>query len=151
MKKFGFLRKTENKKNKRGVSIVEAVVAIAVISIISFVGADLVTRFATISERTTYRTEARYATENALECFRFSVDENQFEKSVVEVAGFTKSSDAETESSSVYVKNAKNYNIIVTVNYNGNVAEFSALATDGGGKEILKVEKYERVIAEVIL
>lgn len=145
MKLLTLLKKLGSKKNKRGVSIVEAAVAITVISLISFVAADFLTRFATVSARTVYRTEARYATENALECFKFSVDNEQFGL-FVKHAGFEKSPDDSSASGEVYIKKAVNYKITVTVSFDGVMAEFSALAVENSGKEILKIENYERIL-----
>lgn len=66
-------------RNRRGIGLTEAVIAMVIIVTVSVAAVGLLTRFATISADSFHKAEAINLVNNALESFKFSNSQNEFD------------------------------------------------------------------------
>lgn len=122
-----------NKLNsKKGFTVVELVVALAVILIVSATAIGLINSQNTIYLRTMQTTEATNMAENAVECFRFAVNNGEDFEAVFEKAGYELGDPTEFDGKTVYTFESNGME--VTIEINGNTLDFKAY---DGEKEIL--------------
>ena len=115
--------------SRRGISLVEVIVALAVIAIISTAALSLVISSARVDANSLRSTQVMMAAENALECYRFAKNDEDFAALLGNTGDYKKVDDA-------YVLTEKTY--VITVNYTDTKLTFSA--TDGDGKVIYDYE-----------
>lgn len=64
---------------RKGVGLTEAIVAMAIIIVVSVAAVGLLTRFANNASDSFHQAEAINLVNNALECFKFSTSQNEFD------------------------------------------------------------------------
>lgn len=128
------MRKINANKNRsrRGISLVEVVVALTVITIISAAALSLVISSARVDANSLRSTQVMMAAENALECYRFAENKDNFADLLKKTGDYTE----DQEAVGTYVLTEKAY--VITISYTDAKLTFSA--TDSDGKEIYNYE-----------
>ena len=114
--------------SRKGFTVVELVVAMAIILIVSATAIAIVNTQNTVYLRTTQTVEATNMAENAIECFRFAVNNGEDFKTVFEKTGCEVTEDENGN----YVTESNGMTVTITID--GNTLNFTAL---DGNKEIL--------------
>ena len=116
--------KVNSKKSKQGFTILELVVALGIILTMSVSAVSVIQVQNNIYRTTLYTTEATNMAENAIECFRFAVDVDEFvetyEKTGVDL-GIGENGDY------TFVQSGLN----VTITISDNKLDFKAVTADG--------------------
>lgn len=131
-----FLRKLKTKyrkqKNtKKGFSLVETVIALAVISIVGAASVSMMASSAKTEAKTENMLAVTNLAENAVECFRFADDNDEFfEYLQIVDSGFSKTQiDGESEEIQ-YSLNKNAYTVTLTVSYLNSSLKFIAYGSD---------------------
>ena len=110
--------------SRKGISLVEVVVTLTVITIVSIATLSLVIASAKVDAKSLRNTQVMMAAENALECFRFSEDEDEFGEMLAKTGDY---SDVE----GAYILRAQSYTITVNADYSVKKLTFTAFDTNG--------------------
>ena len=136
------MNRLNSKRNrKRGFTVVELVVALAVILIVSATAIGLINTQNTIYLRTMQTTEATNMAENAIECFRYSVNnpkDGDVNAAFEEAFGKTFEAEAKPDSLYNFETNGITVEITITVTEIENKTENKIeIYAHDGDKEIL--------------
>lgn len=123
---------TKSARSRRGISLVEVIVALAVITIISTAALSLVISSARVDANSLRSTRVMIAAENALECYRFAENEEEFAELLGNTGDYI-------EADGSYVLTESSY--AITVKYEDDSLRFTAIDSDG--KEIYNYEFYK--------
>lgn len=118
-------------RSKKGMSLVEVVVALTVITIISAAALSLVISSARVDANSLSSTQIMMAAENALECFRFAQNDEDFTTLLKKTGDYS-------VIEGVCVMNEPSYVIAVDADYTNGKLTFTAI--DSAGKEICTYE-----------
>lgn len=134
---------SKGKRGSRGFTVVELVVAMAIIVIVSATAIGLVNSQNGIYLRTTQTVEATNMAENAIECFRFAVENPDADGGVNKAFedSFSKTFETVPENLYEFESNGMKINITITESESNNNEykyKIDFNATDiNGGKDIL--------------
>ena len=110
----------------KGVSLVEVIVAILIITIVSITATTLILSSSRVEERNLRGVEVSVITENAVECFRFAEDKNEF------LTLLSKTGEFSLEEDNV-VFQSQNYKVIISADF--TLKKITVLAVDSNEKE----------------
>lgn len=113
-------------RSRKGLSLVEVMVALAVIAIISAAALSLVVSSSRLDAKSVKTAKVMMAAENALECFRYADNTEEFKNLLKNKTGYTSQDDK-------LVTNANGYVIHITVV--GKELTFIAYETDEKGQK----------------
>jgi prepilin-type N-terminal cleavage/methylation domain-containing protein len=113
---------TKSARSRRGISLVEVIVALAVIAIISTAALSLVISSARVDANSLRSTQVMMAAENALECYRFAENEEEFAALLGHTGDYIEADDS-------YVLTESSY--AITVKYEDDSLRFTAIDSDG--------------------
>lgn len=123
-----------NSKNRsrKGFSILEAVIAIAVISIITVAAITMVTQSIKVERNNIRDAEIKTYSENAIECFRFANDREEFFSLIKKTASFVDENEDGTlgENERIELKKS-DYTIAITVDLLYNNMMITAINSSG--------------------
>ncbi len=111
-----------NNSSRRGVSIVEVVVALVIITVISASALSMIMMSVSLEQRALTAQEVAASAENAVECFRYAADNEEFLECLQMTGDFT-------DESGSFVLRAKSYT--VTIRPGTNQFEYSAVKANG--------------------
>lgn len=129
---------------KKGISIMETVVSLAVIALISFTAIGFIGRFSTVNTKMIYETRARLSAENALECFKYADNTEDF------FTALSLTEQGYEKSENIYTLNDYNYTVFVMVSYpdSEGKAYFECKVTDKDNKVIISIDSYSKEIKQ---
>lgn len=119
------INKKELLRSRRGVTITEVVIALTIIGIISSAALTTVMHSLRVETQSFTVIEAENAAENALACFRYAEDENEFTEALCKTGAYEKQDDGSL------VLSEKGYTVTVRADYSENYFEYNAVNSDG--------------------
>lgn len=124
MRKVTEMKETKPKRarNRRGMSLLEVVIALTVITIISASALSLVLSSAKSDAKALRTTQVIIAADNALECFKFADNEDEFKTLITKTGEYVSAGDGS------YVLTEEAYT--VTVTYSAESVQFKAVDND---------------------
>ena len=131
------------RRRKSGMTIIETVISLAVIAIISATAIGFIGRFSDVNAKMIYETDARLVSENALECFKYAKNEEQFAGALsLARSGFERKGGT-------YVYTDYNFTVTLAVSFpeGGGRATFTCRTTDSDGKTIVAIEQYAKEVS----
>lgn len=125
--------------SRRGISIMEVVIAIAVIGIITVSSITLLSHSISIERQNLRNTEIKIYSENAIDCFRFASNREEFFAFIKETADFKDQNDNGIleENESILLEKI-DYTIAIKLNIEYN--NIIVTTTNSDGAEIYKLE-----------
>ena len=124
----------------RGFSIMETVIALVVIVLVTAAALSITLSAISARVKMSNYSEAQDFAHNVLECFKAADDNEDFEKYVAEVAGYTDMLEIVPDEQYSF----ENNKFIAQITANCATGEFDITINDKNGKEIISVDDYRK-------
>lgn len=108
---------------KRGITMMEVVIALVIITVVTAAVVTIMFVSVNIEAGTVTAIESANSAENAIECFRFAKNEEEFVEALNKTALYTSKTEGEYTS--------EGYGYTVTIIYHDTYFEYYAVAADG--------------------
>lgn len=112
-------------RSRRGITMVEVLIALVLIAMISAATVSMILRSVDVEKKTVMAVETANCAENALTCFRFAKNEQEFFSALQKTGPYEKAEDG------TCVLNGRNFTVTVYADYTLNSLSFRAVDEEG--------------------